>query len=57
MIHDSHRGHQGLRHDGLAFIIFIVCRELQLVDAVTEVMSDTLFLQVRDQFIDALVII
>jgi len=56
MINDSHLSHQGLRHDGFAFVVLIVCGKLQMVDAVTEVMSDTLFLQVRDQFINVLVV-
>jgi len=37
-------------------VILVVRSELQLVDAVTEIVSDTLFLQVRDQFINVLVV-
>lgn len=56
MIADSHLGHQGLRHCGFAFVILIVRRKLQLVNAMAEVMSDALFFQIWDQFINVLVV-
>lgn len=56
MIENSHLGHQGLRHDGFTFVVLVVRGKLQLVDTVTKVMSDTLFLQVWDQFINVLVV-
>jgi len=56
MVNDSHLGHQSLRHGGLAMVVLIVRGELQLVDAVTEIVSDTLFLQVWDQFVNVLVV-
>lgn len=37
-------------------IVFIVRGKLQQVDAVTEIVSNALFLQIWDQFVDVLVI-
>ena len=56
MIDDSHLCSQSLRHGGFTFIVFIVRGKLQLVDSVTEVMSNTLFLQVWNQFVYVLVV-
>jgi len=56
MIDDSHLRHQGLRHGRFVRVVLIVRSKLQLVDGVTEVVSDPLFLQVRDQFVNVLVV-
>ena len=56
MIDDSHLCHQGLRHDGFTFVVLIVRGKFQLMDGVTEVVSDTLLLQIWDQFVYVLVV-
>lgn len=56
MVDDSHRCHQSLRHDRFTFVVLIVRGKLQMVDGVTEVMSNTLFLQVWDQIVYVLVV-
>ena len=56
MVKDSHLGPQSLRYGGFAFVVLIVRGKLQLVDTVAEIMSNTLFLQVRDQFVNVLVV-
>lgn len=56
MINDSHLCPQGLCHDGFALIVLVVRGKLHLVDDVTEIMSNTLFLQVRNQFVYVLVV-
>ena len=56
MVNDSHRGQQGLRHGGFAIVVLIVRGKLQFMNAMTEVVSNTLFLQVGDQFVNVLVV-
>jgi len=56
MVNYSHLGHQSLRHGRFAVVVLVVRGKLQLVDAVTEIVSDTLFLQVWDQFVNVLVV-
>jgi hypothetical protein len=55
MIDDSHLGSQGLCHGRLAIVVLIICSKFQLVDGVTEIVSDAILLQVWDQFVDILV--
>lgn len=56
VIDDSHLCPQGLCQDGFALIVLVVRGKLHLVDDVTEVMSNTLFLQVWNQFVYVLVV-
>lgn len=56
MVVDSHLSHQVLRNHGFALVILVIRGKLQLVDVVTEVMSNALLFQVRDQFINVLVV-
>ena len=44
VVNDTHLGHQGLCDSGFAIVILVVRGKLQLVNAVTEVVSNTLFL-------------
>lgn len=55
VIEDSHLGQKCLRHSRLAFVVLIIRGKLQLVDGVTEIVSDAILLQVWDQFVDVLV--
>ena len=56
VVNDSHLGHQGFRHDRFAFVVLIVRGKLQLVDGMTEIVSDAIFFQVRDQLINVSVV-
>jgi hypothetical protein len=56
VIGDTQLFHQGLRHHGFTFVVLVVRGKLQLVDGVTEVMSNTLVLQVWDQLVYVLVV-
>ena len=56
MVDDSHLCHQYFCHGGFTFVVLIVRGKLQMVDGVTEVMSNSLFLQVWDQIVYVLVV-
>lgn len=55
IIDDSHLGSQVLCHDGFAFVVLVVSGELQLMDGMTEIVSDAFFLQVRYQVVNVFI--
>lgn len=52
IINDSHFGPQGLRHDDFAFVVLIVGGKLQLMDGMTEIVSNAFFFQVWYQVVN-----